>query len=94
MPGDICILGSDGLFDNVSEEEMLEEVTNWPKILCVCLCCIAAGIGSSYYCCPLQRSMLFPSRGSGLARLLDPDGCLQLSTLLHQPSRPWRLLLT
>ena len=26
MPGDICILGSDGLFDNVSEEEMLEEV--------------------------------------------------------------------
>ena len=27
MPGDICVLGSDGLFDNVSEEELLEEVT-------------------------------------------------------------------
>jgi serine/threonine protein phosphatase PrpC len=26
MPGDICVLGSDGLFDNVSEEELLEEV--------------------------------------------------------------------
>ena len=25
-PGDIVILGSDGLWDNVSEEELLEEV--------------------------------------------------------------------
>jgi len=32
MPGDICILGSDGLFDNVSEEEMLEEVIDSPDL--------------------------------------------------------------
>lgn len=25
-PGDIIVLGSDGLWDNVSEEELLEEV--------------------------------------------------------------------
>lgn len=30
MPGDICVLGSDGLFDNVSEEELLEEVSLRP----------------------------------------------------------------
>ena len=34
MPGDICVLGSDGLFDNVSEEEMLEEARPYPLSGC------------------------------------------------------------
>ena len=29
-PGDICILGSDGLFDNVSDDEILAEVSAIP----------------------------------------------------------------
>ena len=44
MPGDICILGSDGLFDNVSEEEMLDEVIDSPDMLFVFLCFTAAGV--------------------------------------------------